>query len=46
MAERKLQLQAQQEEIRVASLESKLSDLSAIVGTYDRQREQDQVAIE
>lgn len=35
----------QHEEHRVASLETKLSSLSEMVGNYDRQREQDQVAI-
>ncbi len=30
----------------MASLESKLSELSATVGNYDRQREQDQMAIQ
>ena len=36
----------QREEQRVASLESKLSELSATVGNYDRQREMDFTAIQ
>lgn len=45
-AEVKLQTQAKLEEERVASLETKLSELSDIVGGYDRQRELDQAAIQ
>lgn len=45
-AEMKLQTQAKLEEERVASLETKLSELSDIVGGYDRQRELDQAAIQ
>ncbi len=36
----------QHEELRVASLESKLSELSRTVGTYDMQRENAQLAIQ
>ena len=45
-AETKLEAQAKLDEERVASLEAKLSELSDIVGNYDRQREQDQIAIQ
>ena len=41
-----LTLYVQHEESRVASLEKQLSDLSALVGNYDRQREEDQSAIQ
>ena len=36
----------QHEEVRVASLESKLTELSKTVGTYDQQRENAQLAIQ
>ena len=36
----------QHEELRVASLEQKLTELSKTVGNYDQQREADQVAIQ
>ena len=36
----------QHEELRVASLESKLTELSKSVGNYDQQREADQLAIQ
>ena len=39
-------LYVQREEQRVASLESKLSELSTTVGNYDRQRELDAIAIQ
>lgn len=45
-AELKLQQQAKLEEERVASLEAKLSELSEIVGKYDKQRNTDQQAIQ
>jgi chromosome segregation ATPase len=44
-SEIKLSIQAKIEEDKVASLEQKLSELSDIIGKYDRQREQDQQVI-
>ena len=44
--EERLQKTRAAEEKRVADLESKLSDLSETVGTYDRGRQQDQHAIQ
>ena len=35
----------QNEEQRVSSLESRLSELSEIIGNYDRQKDEDQMSI-
>lgn len=45
-AEERLKQQGKIEEERIASLEEKLAELSETVGHYDRQREQDQLAIQ
>lgn len=45
-AEQRLRVVAAQSESRVSSLETKLSELSEIVGSYDRDRQQDQIAIQ
>ncbi|XP_070556459.1 GRIP and coiled-coil domain-containing protein 1-like isoform X2 [Ptychodera flava] len=45
-AEEKLRQVAESDEHRVSSLEAKLSDLSEVVGNYERLRYQDQLAIQ
>lgn len=45
-AETRSHSQAEREELRVASLELKLTELSKTVGNYDQQREADQLAIQ
>ena len=44
-AEKELKSQSKQSEERVSSLESKLSELSQVVGNYEKLRFQDQQAI-
>lgn len=46
MAEDQLRVRDKQAEERVASLEAKLSELSEVVGNYERLRFQDQSSIQ